>query len=299
MNGIIPLYKEQGMTSFDCVKRVRALTGEKKCGHSGTLDPDVDGVLPICLGKATKVVPYLQRFGKQYHGELLVGESTTTQDLSGEIVDKKTVKQPIEKSTIEKAIKQLTGTITQTPPMYSAVKVNGKRLYEYARAGETVERPSRQVQIKKFDLIGTDYDSEKQMQRIRVNVECSKGTYIRTLLVDLAKLLGYPGTMSRLTRLQSGGFTLEQTLSLEDVRDAITANTLKNYLVPLDYALRDYPAIDLRNQQWEAVKHGGWLKPKELSTKEPTVALKFGGSIKALYQLRDGVYKPLKMFETE
>lgn len=299
MNGIIPLYKERGMTSFDCVKRMRALTGEKKCGHSGTLDPEVDGVLPICLGKATKVVPYLQRFGKQYHGELLVGKSTTTQDLSGEVVDTKAVEKPIPAALIKKAMGQLTGKIKQTPPMYSAVKVHGKRLYEYARAGQTVDRPTREVEIKKFDLIGTDYDSDNQSQRIRVNVECGKGTYIRTLLVDLAKLLGYPGTMSRLTRLQSGGFTLEQTLSLEDIRDSITANTLKNYLVPLDYALRDYPAINLRNKQWAAVKNGGWLKPKELSTKKPTVAMKFDGSIKALYQLRDGVYKPLKMFETE
>lgn len=299
MDGIIPLYKERGMTSFDCVKRVRALTGERKCGHSGTLDPDVDGVLPICLGKATKVVPFLQRSGKQYQGELLVGHSTTTEDASGELVDEKAVDQPIAKEKIQEAMTSLTGTITQIPPMYSAVKVDGKRLYEYARAGQTVKRPQRQVEIKKFDLMGTDYDSKSQTQRIRVNVECSKGTYIRTLLVDLATKLGYPGSMTRLTRLQSGGFSLEQTLSLEDVRDAITAGTLKNYLLPLDYALQDYPSVDLKTKQWSAVKHGGWLKPKELQTQSSPVALKYDGRIKALYRLRDGVYKPLKMFETE
>lgn len=299
MDGIIPLYKERGMTSFDCVKRVRALTGERKCGHSGTLDPDVDGVLPICLGKATKVVPYLQQSGKQYQGELLVGQSTTTEDTSGEVVNQRAVTSPISEDEIRKAMAKLTGRITQIPPMYSAVKVNGKRLYEYARAGQTVDRPKRQVEIKKFELISTSYDPETNTQRIRVNVECSKGTYIRTLLVDLAKLLGYPGTMSQLTRLKSGGFSLDQTLSLADVRDAITAGTLANYLLPLDYALRDYPSVDLKSKQWESVKHGGWLKPAELASKQSPLALKYDGRVKALYQIREGLYKPLKMFETE
>lgn len=227
MDGIIPLYKERGMTSFACVSRLRQILKTKKIGHSGTLDPGVAGVLPICVGNATKVVDYLMQSGKQYQGELLIGFATTTQDLDGDKIEEKEVTNEIPTSEILSAMNSLTGTIIQIPPMYSAVKVNGKKLYEYARAGETVERPKRQVTISKFELLSSKYDEENKQQRIRFNVECSKGTYIRTLVVDLARKLGYPGVMSLLTRLKSGGFTLDQTLSLDDVRDAVATQTLQ------------------------------------------------------------------------
>lgn len=301
MDGIIPLYKERGMTSFDCVSRLRRILHTKKIGHSGTLDPSVDGVLPICVGSATKVVPYLMKSGKNYQGELLIGEATTTEDLDGEVIAAQPVTSEIPPAAIEKAMVSLTGDITQIPPMYSAVKVNGKRLYEYARAGETVERPIRHVTIDKFELLSSKYDPTIKQQRVRFSVVCSKGTYVRTLVVELAKRLGYPGTMSWLTRLESGGFMLDQTLSLTDVQDAVTAGTISHYLYPLDYALRDYPAVELSDSQWVAVQHGAWLKPVEVSTTADSVVLKYNKQVKALYHLdqQHGAYKPTKMFSVK
>lgn len=298
MDGIIPLYKERGMTSFACVSRLRQILKTKKIGHSGTLDPGVAGVLPICVGNATKVVDYLMQSGKQYQGELLIGFATTTQDLDGDKIEEKVVTDEIPTSEILTAMNSLTGTIIQIPPMYSAVKVNGKKLYEYARAGETVERPKRQVTISKFELLSSKYDEENKQQRIRFNVECSKGTYIRTLVVDLARKLGYPGVMSLLTRLKSGGFTLDQTLSLDDVRDAVATQTLQQYLYPLDYALKDYPQLTIQVAQWKKVQNGGWLSPSELNTSEKEIVLSFDGQVKALYHFdpKNKMYKPIKMF---
>ncbi|MBB1078633.1 tRNA pseudouridine(55) synthase TruB [Limosilactobacillus sp. STM2_1] len=298
MDGIIPLYKERGMTSFACVSRLRQILKTRKIGHSGTLDPNVAGVLPICVGNATKVVDYLMQSGKQYQGELLVGFSTTTQDLDGEKIAEKPVEDEIPLEKIKATMEKLTGIITQIPPMYSAVKVNGKKLYEYARAGETVKRPKRQVEIKKFVLLSSKYDGKNKQQRIRFNVECSKGTYIRTLVVELARQLGYPGVMSILTRLKSGGFTLEQTLSLTDIQDAVATQTLQQYMYPLDYALRGYPRIDLQTPQWKKVQNGGWLSPSELNTSKSEIVLLFDGQVKALYHFdaKNKLYKPTKMF---
>lgn len=297
LDGIIPLYKERGMTSFDCVSRLRRILHTKKIGHSGTLDPNVDGVLPICVGQATKVVEFLMASGKQYVGELLVGEATTTQDLDGEVVAQKPVTAPIAEDTIRKAMQKLTGDIIQIPPMYSAIKVNGKKLYEYARAGETVERPKRHVHIERFEMTASNYDEKNQQQRIRFVVDCSKGTYVRTLAYDLAKELGYPGVMSSLTRTKSGGFELDQTLSLTDIQDAMEAQIMNRYVYPMDYALKSYPHAELSDAQWKKVQNGGWLS--DLDTKDQEVALTYQGEVKALYQLKDHVYKPLKMLSTK
>lgn len=297
LDGIIPLYKERGMTSFDCVSRLRRILHTKKIGHSGTLDPNVDGVLPICVGQATKVVEFLMASGKQYVGELLVGEATTTQDLDGEVVAQKLVTAPIAEDTIRKAMQKLTGDIIQIPPMYSAIKVKGKKLYEYARAGETVERPKRHVHIERFEMTASSYDEKNQQQRIRFVVDCSKGTYVRTLAYDLAAKLGYPGVMSSLTRTKSGGFELDQTLSLTDIQDAMEAQIMNRYVYPMDYALKSYPHAELSDAQWKKVQNGGWLS--DLDTKDQEVALTYQGEVKALYQLKDHVYKPLKMLSTK
>ncbi|MDO5013567.1 MAG: tRNA pseudouridine(55) synthase TruB [Lactobacillaceae bacterium] len=297
MDGIIPLYKERGMTSFDCVSRLRRILHTKKIGHSGTLDPNVDGVLPICVGQATKVVEFLMASGKQYVGELLVGQATTTQDLDGEVVAQKPVTAPIAEDTIKQAMQELTGDIVQIPPMYSAIKVNGKKLYEYARSGETVERPKRHVHIERFEMTASSYDEKNQQQRIRFVVDCSKGTYVRTLAYDLAKELGYPGVMSSLTRTKSGGFELDQTLSLTDIQDAMEAQIMNRYVYPMDYALKSYPHAELSDAQWKKVQNGGWLS--DLDTKDQEVALTYQGEVKALYQLKDHVYKPLKMLSTK
>ncbi|MEG1369799.1 MAG: tRNA pseudouridine(55) synthase TruB, partial [Carnobacterium sp.] len=193
MEGILPLWKERGMTSHDCVFKLRKILQTKKIGHTGTLDPDVDGVLPICVGRATKVVEYMMETGKAYVGEITLGFSTTTEDSSGEVVETKKVSEVPTIAEIDELMKKFEGIITQVPPMYSAVKVNGKRLYEYARNGETVERPERQATIKKFIRSSEPVFNENAgTVSWRFEVECGKGTYVRTLAVDLGEALGYP-----------------------------------------------------------------------------------------------------------
>lgn len=299
MDGIIPLYKERGMTSFDCVSRLRRILQTKKIGHSGTLDPSVDGVLPVCVGNATKVVEYLMHSGKEYQGELVIGKATTTEDFDGEVIETKPVEAAISDERVKEAMKDMTGEITQIPPMYSAVKVNGKRLYEYARAGETVERPHRKATISEFIMCRNEYDPVNQEQHVFFKVKCSKGTYVRTLVADLARSLGYPGAMKWLTRLESGGFTLAQTMSLSDVQDAMAHQTMAHHLYPIDYALKEFPAVDLTTSQWHAVQHGGWLKQDELQTSAQELVLRYNNSVKALYHLTEQGYKPTKMFSVK
>ncbi|KIS02697.1 tRNA pseudouridine(55) synthase TruB [Paucilactobacillus wasatchensis] len=301
MDGIIPLFKERGLTSHDCVNQLRKILHTKKIGHSGTLDPNVDGVLPICVGKATKVVEYLMASGKQYTGELYIGKATTTQDLDGEVIETKSLQEPITNDEIIAAMAKLTGTITQIPPMYSAVKVNGRKLYEYARAGETVKRPKRQIEVQRFELTSTEFDEATHSQRVRFVVDCGKGTYIRTLVVDLAKILGFPGVMSDLTRTKSGGFNLAQTMTIADIQTAVAQDSIINHLFPLDYALAKYPAVTLTDELWQGVQHGVWLRFDEINSTESVVALQFKQQIKALYQRNEEkkCYQPLKMFSVE
>lgn len=297
MDGIIPLYKERGMTSFDCIRRLRSLLKTKKIGHSGTLDPSVDGVLPICVGNATKVVPYLMASGKVYQGELLIGKATETEDLDGAVIETAIVPHAIKSVTIQNEMNKLTGQVRQQPPMYSAVKVHGKRLYEYARAGETVERPVRTVQVDSFQLLRTKYDDKSQTQRVTFRVACGKGTYIRTLVVALARQLGFPGTMSSLTRIKSGGFTLEDTLSLDDVQNALANQILSKLIYPLDAVFSDYAHVTLTTDQWHYMQHGSWFKKSELDTDAETVALVYNNQVKAIYHIdADGQnYKPQTM----
>lgn len=297
MDGIIPLFKERGMTSHDCVNHLRKILHMKKIGHSGTLDPNVDGVLPICIGRATKVVEYLVESGKQYRGELLIGQMTTTEDLDGETLKTKAVTEPIDRALIEQQMKQMTGEITQIPPMYSAIKVHGRKLYEYARAGEKVERPKRQVTIHRFELTSTTYDPETQTQRVKFVVDCSKGTYIRTLAVDLAAQLGYPGVMSDLTRTKSGGFTVDQTVTLAQLEELEKSQQLDQVMFPLDHALRQFTKVTINDELWQGVKNGIWLKLDEVAVDDQVVALVYQNQIRALYQKNEQrqCYQPLKM----
>lgn len=173
MDGIIPINKERGMTSHDVVAKVRGILRTKKVGHSGTLDPSVDGVLPVCVGRATKVVDYLMRFGKTYQGSITLGLATTTEDLDGEVVERHPLSKPLTDAQIDAALKQMTGELTQIPPMYSAVKVNGRKLYEYARAGETVERlkeKSKCTSLNKFALRSSTRKRENKLFILRCSV---------------------------------------------------------------------------------------------------------------------------------
>jgi len=300
MDGIIPLYKDRGMTSFDCVAKLRHILHTKKVGHSGTLDPSVDGVLPICIGSATKVVPYLMASGKMYRGTVTLGLATTTEDLDGEVMAKEPLTTPFTFEQLTAATAKLTGTIQQTPPMFSAVKVNGRKLYEYARAGETVERPTRTITVDHFTLTdaGT-FDADAGTQTVAFEVACSKGTYVRTLAVDLGRQLGVPAVMASLTRHKSGGFTLDQAVTLDQVAEAMANEDLSPILRPIDYALAEYPHVALSDRVWALVKNGVFLTTDEVDgATAPEIALTYQGATKCLYQWSEEKqqYKPLKMF---
>lgn len=292
MNGIIPLYKPCGMTSADCVYRLRKILQERKIGHTGTLDPQVDGVLVICVGQATKLVNYFMRQTKTYHGQITLGEATTTEDATGKTVAQKHLYHPFTTQHIKQAMQALTGSLQQTPPLYSAVKVNGKRLYEYARAHQEVQRPKRMVHIYKFELTQAPvFHVTEGQQVLQFTVQCSKGTYIRTLAVQLGELLQVPAHMNQLTRVSGGGFNLEETFTLQQIQ-AKMAEQQQDFLIPLSQVFTHLPAYDLNIQQWQYVQNGRFL---ELHETAPQVALYYQKVLKAIYQRQQNLYVPQLM----
>lgn len=300
MDGIIPVYKERGMTSTDCVFKCRKIFKMRRAGHSGTLDPNVDGVLPVCVGKATKVVNYLMDSGKIYIGEITLGFSTTTEDLDGEIVEKKSMNEPFTSAEINDKMNELTGDLIQIPPMYSAIKVNGRRLYDYARAGDPVERPERNVHIEYFKQTNpTVFDLESGYQKIYFEVGCGKGTYIRTLAVDLGRQLGVPAVMSDLSRLSSGGFTIDQAVKISELAEAAENGKLESLLYPVDYALQKYFHVVLNEKQWEIIKNGGFLFPDEVNGTAKQIVLMYQNKARCIYRYNEEKerYQPEQMID--
>lgn len=299
MDGIVPLFKERGMTSAACVARCRGIFQTRRVGHSGTLDPNVDGVLPVCIGKATKLVNYLMASGKIYQGEITLGFATETEDLDGAEIARQPLTRPFTTTEIVAAMEQLVGDIVQIPPMYSAVKVKGKRLYEYARAGEKVDRPQRLIHVDYFKQrqVAT-FDSQTGLQKIYFEVGCGKGTYVRTLAVDLGKILGVPAVMSDLTRLKSGGITVGQTLTLDQLQQAKDQDKLDQVLLPVATALRDLPAVAVTSDQWRIVKNGGFLVLPEYQDKTK-VTLTYHGKVRCVYQYdtQRQVFRPETMID--
>ncbi|MGV3042770.1 tRNA pseudouridine(55) synthase TruB [Staphylococcus rostri] len=302
-NGILPVYKPRGLTSHDVVFKLRKILKTKKVGHTGTLDPEVDGVLPICIGQATKVSDYVMDMGKTYHAEVAIGVSTTTEDQTGEVL----VREPIDASrvtnqTVDDVLKQFDGWITQIPPMYSSVKVNGKKLYEYARNGEEVERPERQVYIQHIQRV-TDVTYTEGQAIFEIIVTCGKGTYIRTLATDIGRALGYPAHMSRLTRTNSGGFDMEQALTLEMIQERHDAGTLSDALLPLLYGLKALPIYEVRdNKLAQRIQNGQKFERKHFNVDfEQTLVMYEPETEKvlAIYEVhpsRDNEIKPKKVF---
>ena len=242
-NGILPVYKETGLTSHDVVFKLRKILKTKKIGHTGTLDPEVSGVLPVCIGTATRVSDYVMDMGKSYNATITLGESTTTEDQTGEVIDKIDVQEnAININKVDAVLKQFEGIIEQVPPMYSSVKVNGKKLYEYARKGETVERPVRKVNIDSIART-SELQFEDGKCHFNIEVKCGKGTYIRTLATDIGKQLGYPAHMSLLTRINSGGFDIKDSITLDQISQLHEQDTLQSNLFPLEYGLKSLPKI--------------------------------------------------------
>ncbi|QCJ42074.1 tRNA pseudouridine(55) synthase TruB [Bacillus sp. S3] len=304
MEGILPLFKPAGLTSHDCVFKLRKILKTKKVGHTGTLDPDVTGVLPICIGKATKVAEYITDAGKAYVGEVTIGFSTTTEDASGEVVESQNVDRIFTREEIIKVLESLTGEIEQTPPMYSAVKVGGVRLYEYARKGIEVERPTRKVTIYSIDLLDDKEEFQGETISFRFRVGCSKGTYIRTLAVMIGELLGYPAHMSNLQRVQSAAFTLEDCLTFEEIEEHMEAGTISSVLRPLETALSHLPKLLINDKVAEKVKNGAQLPvPDHFKNCDgPIIAETNEGLVLAIYAKHPnklGLLKPVKVLRND
>ncbi|UKJ46417.1 tRNA pseudouridine(55) synthase TruB [Lysinibacillus sp. ACHW1.5] len=301
MNGILPLWKERGMTSHDCVFKLRKILRTKKVGHTGTLDPGVEGVLPICIGQATRIAEYLTDAGKTYEAIISIGRTTTTEDAEGETVEEDLTIKKFSREQLLEVLASLTGVIEQTPPMFSAVKVNGKRLYEYARKGESVERPTRQVTIYDLELLDELAHYEGQEITFPVRIACSKGTYIRTLAVQIGEALGYPAHMKELVRTASGTFTQDNCFTLAQVAELMETEQVASCILPVEYALADYPYIEITNANEKEIFNGQVLPADALLNSHDKIVYGINGKAVAVYQAhptKDGLMKPHKMFPT-
>lgn len=234
MNGVLNIYKNKGMSSFDVVRIVRKISGEKKVGHTGTLDPEATGVLPVCLGKGTKIIDYIMNAEKSYSVKFKLGITTTTYDLEGEVLQERDWSN-LSKEEVEEAILGFKGEYSQVPPMYSALKQNGVRLYELARKGIEVEREGRLITI--YDISNIEID----LPYVSMDVACSKGTYIRSLCFDIGEKLNVGATMTDLKRTKTSCFTEEDSINIDD----LTLENINNNLISIEEALKGYPKLNV------------------------------------------------------
>lgn len=252
MDGVINLFKPRGMTSHDAVYVIRKIFKTKKVGHTGTLDPNATGVLPICIGKSTRISEYLLGVDKEYIGEMSLGFSTDTQDSDGVIINSS--KKEVTEKDIFNSFNKFKGVIYQTPPMYSALKVNGKKLYELAREGKTIERAQREVNIKESRIL-SNYNNKE----IIFYVKCSRGTYIRTLCEDIGNDLGTYGYMSYLMRVGVGNFKIEDSVSIEALRN-MSERELIDVLTPIDIAINHMHKINVESDYYNKIINGALIK---------------------------------------
>lgn len=262
INGVINIYKIKGFTSHDVVAKLRGIVRQKKIGHTGTLDPDATGVLPVCLGSATKLCDMLTDKAKEYIAKVRLGVTTDTQDMTGTILSEKNVDVTEEQVTM--AIQAFVGDYEQIPPMYSALKVNGKKLYELAREGKEIERKARPVTIHYIEIL------EMSLPEITIKVGCSKGTYIRTLCHDLGEKLGCGAAMASLERTKSGQFTKETAITLaeleEKVRDAgeKREEMIQSMVIPVEDMFSEYEKLWLLPQWERLIQNGNAFEEKNL-----------------------------------
>lgn len=297
INGILVLNKPKGFTSHDCVAKLRKLAQTKKVGHTGTLDPEVTGILPICFGGATRVAQYLLDYEKEYNAEITLGRSTTTEDQTGEIVSDQPIEEVPSREKLLQTLESFIGDINQIPPMYSAVKVGGVRLHQLARQGEVVERDARPVHI--YDIQLLDYMPVSPYPTFKINVRCSKGTYIRTLGVDIGQALGFPAHMSSLVRSKSGPFTLDESFTFEEIETWSEEEWGKS-LHTMDTALLHLPKIELNEEFSQRVKNGQSLRLEEEVMEGQLYRIyDQEGQFMAIYEaLHTHVIKPKKVFLT-
>ncbi len=299
MDGILNVYKERGFTSHDVVAKLRGILKQKKIGHTGTLDPDAEGVLPVCLGKATKVCSLLTDSGKTYRAVLLLGRETDTQDISGRILSEREVS--VEESRVREVAESFVGRYDQIPPMYSALKVDGRKLYELARQGKEVERKPRTVEIYGITI------ESVELPRVTMTVSCSKGTYIRTLCHDIGQTLGCGGCMERLVRTRAAGFSAEDALTLDQIEGLRDEGRLEEVLVPVDALFSQYPAYVPEEGAQRFLQNGNPLEVSWLAGRDGSGTPEAGGIIRVYgsdgnfaglyeYDGETGRFRPKKLF---
>jgi tRNA pseudouridine55 synthase len=297
-DGIINVYKEKGYTSHDVVAKMRGILRMKKIGHTGTLDPDAEGVLPVCVGKATKLVDLITDKDKTYQAVCKLGITTDTQDMTGKVL--KTAEVDIDSAELEKVINSYIGEYLQLPPMFSAIKVDGKKLYELARLGKEIERERRLVIIRNISLI--DYSPNEQ--EFTVIVECGKGTYIRTLLHDIGETLGCGAAMKSLLRTQVGAFQVEEALKLSEIETLVREDKLQPHIVTIDEVFSNYPKLVVASE-FDRLIYNGNIFTSEHAQLPFQVAVT--GMVRVYdseehfiglytYQCEEKIYKPVKMF---
>lgn len=263
-NGIINVYKEAGFTSFDVVAKLRGICQQKKIGHTGTLDPDATGVLPVCLGNATKVCELLTDHDKVYEAELLLGQETDTQDISGKVINSFEGELPDE-ATIAEVIKSFVGEQLQVPPMYSALKVDGQKLCDLARKGIEVERKARPITIYSIDIL------DISLPVVRMRVACSKGTYIRTLCNDIGIKAGCYGTMKSLIRTKVSCFEIKDAVKLSEIQKLKEEDRLIDIIRSVDSLFEDYPKLCVKEYAQKYLQNGNVLKAEDFEDGEAIV----------------------------
>lgn len=291
--GVINIYKEKGFTSHDVVNIVRKSLGRVKTGHTGTLDPDAEGVLPICVGKATKLADYIAADIKEYKAELTLGITTTTEDIWGDVIEEKSVN--LSEEEVFAAIMSFKGEYSQKPPMYSAVKVNGKKLYELAREGIEVERKTRLINIYEIRDIRNLGNN-----RYEFYVLCSKGTYIRTLCKDIGEKLGCGGCMSSLIRTRSGNFYIENSIKIDDFKKAVSEERTAEIIIPVEKILENYKRVHISSKAEKFVVNGNkisllYVKEKDIAEGEKVAAVDSKKRIVGIYDVKGDFIKPVTM----
>lgn len=287
--GILPIYKERGITSHDVVFRARRILQMKKIGHSGTLDPEVDGVLLLLLGGATKVSDYAMDLGKSYRAEVCLGIKTITEDLTGEVVEECNISD-ISVDKIKEILKSMIGEIEQKPPIYSAIKVNGRKLYEYARRGQfDVKIPTRKVNIYNITFIKNSEYYKDDKFYFSIDIDCGKGTYVRTIATSIGEKLNLPSTMSKLTRTRSGEITLDNCLTLSEVEQHLKDETLEGKLLRKEYALEEYKFVEIPKFRAKQVMNGLRFRRNQFPDYDFTdgIVFTYENEAIAIYYLKD------------
>jgi len=294
-HGILNIYKEAGFTSHDVVAKLRGILKQKKIGHTGTLDPDAVGVLPVCLGSGTKLCEFLTDKTKEYVAVMQLGVRTDTQDMSGTVLETRTVDVTMEE--VERACQGFVGGYEQIPPMYSALKVDGKRLYELARAGRNVEVKARAVQILAIEVLDAD------LPYVTLRVVCGKGTYIRTLCQDIGEKLGCLAAMKQLTRTQSGNFRIEEAYTLSEIEALRDSGELEEKIVPVDEVFAELAAVRVQPLRRKLIDNGNPFSINEcepvsvsFSDGEQVRVYRDDGVFMGIYRQAGGRFLPVKMF---